>query len=106
MSELKRCPFCGGEAKVETRFEEWDGRLYDVVYVFCTVCGCKSKDVMFEYKGLEDAKQKVIAAWNNRKPVEDVLERMEKKIQPLHNVNWNAAMEEAIRIIKEELGGE
>lgn len=44
-----------------------------------------------------------IEKWNNRKPVDDVLERLEKKIKPLHNPNWNAAIEESIQIIKGEL---
>ena len=34
-----------------------------------------------------------------------IVEKLERKIQPLHNVNWNAAMEEAIEIVKNELGG-
>ena len=34
-----------------------------------------------------------------------IVEKLEKKIQPLHNVNWNAAMEEAIEVVKNELGG-
>ena len=38
-----------------------------------------------------------------KKKIEDVLERLEKKIKPLHNPNWNAAIEESIQIIKGEL---
>lgn len=35
--------------------------------------------------------------------LEKVLERLEKKIKPLYNANWNAAIEEAIEIVKEDL---
>ena len=36
--------------------------------------------------------------------IETVVERLKKKINPLHNVNWNAAIDEAIEIVKEEGG--
>ena len=93
MSEIKllRCPFCGGD-----NLGMWHNHLFSEGYeVRCYDC----------HFGLEQktTKEEAVAAWNNRKPVEDVLERLEKKIRPLHNVNWNAAMEEAIEIIKEEL---
>lgn len=91
MSETKllNCPFCGGEAKTSFVF----GRAG----IVCTNCDANIR--MYLDASTEDA----IKAWNTRKPVEDVLERLEKKIQQLHNVNWNAAMEKAIEIIKEGL---
>lgn len=36
--------------------------------------------------------------------LERIVKRLENKINPLHNVNWNAAMEKAIEIVKEEGG--
>lgn len=45
----------------------------------------------------------VLADYDDKQTtLERIVERLEKKIQPLHNVNWNAAIEEAIEIIKEE----
>ena len=35
---------------------------------------------------------------------EGIVKCLEKKINPLHNVNWNSAIEEAIEIVK-EVGG-
>ena len=86
MSEIKllSCPFCGSELRRNM------SNLYEHDKTGCILDG-------FEFS--EENTEK----WNDRKPVERVLERLEKKIQPLHNVNWNAAMEEAIEIIKEEL---
>lgn len=86
MDKLKKCPFCGGEAEFATSHKRW---------VQCKECLAESVYC--------DTPEQAIAAWNNRKPVEDVLERLEKKIKPLHNPNWNAAIEESIQIIKGEL---
>jgi hypothetical protein len=36
--------------------------------------------------------------------MERIVERLENKINRLHNVNWNAAIERAIEIVKEEGG--
>lgn len=41
---------------------------------------------------------------NTRKPLERIVEGLKNKINPLHNVNWNAAMERAAEIVKEEGG--
>lgn len=93
MSETKllNCPFCGGEAELIKRKSNFPY----IHGVWCIGCKCRTS--------FEKSEEIAIEKWNNRKPVDDVLERLEKKIQPLHNVNWNAAMEEAIEIIKEEL---
>ena len=92
---LLKCPFCGG---VPIVFESSNGPFAFGKYVVCEKCGCQT----LLYTG-KDAEEKAIESWNNRKPVEDVLERLEKKIKPLHNPNWNAAIEESIQIIKGEL---
>lgn len=85
----------------------------NAVYAFCPVCGCKSEDIEYKYNDLEDAAQKVIKAWNTRKPVEDVLERLEEECVEYKNT-WNKyddevafgqmnGMSNAISIIKEWL---
>ena len=58
----------------------------------------------YEYEG------KTIRQWvevlkdydDKQTTLERIVERLENKIKPLHNPNWNAAMEEAIQIIKGE----
>lgn len=98
MSELKKCLKCGGEARLQRKQKTGHG-----YYVICKKCGCRTPLFQYQFDSKETLREDAIKTWNNRKLVEDVLERMEKKIQPIHNVNWNAAMEEAIEIIKEEL---
>lgn len=36
-----------------------------------------------------------------QKYFEKIKERLEKKIKPLHNANWNAGIEEAIEIVNQ-----
>ena len=60
MSELKPCPFCGGEA-----------RLYvnDGVRVMCPKCRATSKILVDDYNGFDiktNAVRDVIDAWNRR----------------------------------------
>lgn len=102
MNETKLLPcLCGGKAEFHRNLSV----IGDIVTVRCKACQTRTAGILFDaMKHPNDEEYDEAAAlWNNRKLVEDVLERMEKKIQPLHNVNWNAAMEEAIEIIKEEL---
>lgn len=55
-TELKPCPFCGGEAeKKKYRFQN-----KTVYVVMCSVC--TSRSPMF----LEEAKERAIIAWNRR----------------------------------------
>ena len=56
MIELKRCPFCGGEAKL-TKLES-----SNEFFVGCTNGGCAVIPVTWTYK----TETKAIAAWNNR----------------------------------------
>ena len=56
MTDLKPCPFCGGESEIET--EECSG--YDVV--------CKTNDCFMDKGGggIFDTEQEAIKAWNTR----------------------------------------
>lgn len=93
MSELKKCPFCGGEARWATRDKHW---------IECAVCG--TEGIYSEYS--EDC----IEAWNTRKPVERILERLEEahnkseECPKFEKAFRQVAFEEAIKIVKEEVG--
>ena len=65
MSETKllNCPFCGGEAELLKGLCELDN------YVMCLECRSKTK--------LYNTKESAITAWNARKPMERILERLE-----------------------------
>ena len=55
MTELKPCPFCGGEAEIEEIYYTfWHLKTY---YVRCTRCGCRT---------MEDNKEYAIQDWNRR----------------------------------------
>ena len=60
MSETKLlpCPFCGGEAEVCGYY-----------FIQCTKCGSST----LTHTNIE----KAIQAWNNRKPIDDIVERLE-----------------------------
>ena len=62
MFELKRCPFCGGEAKI-------DNTDLLGVEVRCTVCPCDVGRYWFV------TEEKAAAAWN-RRVGDDLMERM------------------------------
>lgn len=107
--KLLMCPFCGGEAEFYSYEAERD--IYDsdtLGYVdteyftkygvSCTGCNC----LMAEYYSEEE----VIKAWNTRKPMEMIVERLEEKVE----ITWKHdymggrkdAFVEAIEIVKEE----
>lgn len=94
MSEikLKPCPFCGGEAELIGE--------YSNIFVFCSECRCSTE--------ILNTERKAIQAWNTRKPVEAVLDRLEDEIlERLSDCgdDWYEAglINEAIDIVKEGL---
>lgn len=60
-NELKPCPFCGGEAKVDCAPRSY-GTV--VVYAFCKECGAQSEEFCARYDIC--AKDEAINAWNRR----------------------------------------
>ena len=69
--KIKKCPFCGGEAKKTVIHED----ILHVKYwgIRCTVCGCKTS-------GWQDV-NKAIEAWNTRKPMENMVNKLDKMLQ-------------------------
>lgn len=94
---LRKCPFCGGEAMT---YKTKSLMLHDL----CFGVMCKDTPfccVMSGYKTEEEA----INAWNTRRPVERILERLEKE----YDINnwgkpYGISLDKAIEIIKEEVG--
>ena len=62
--ELKPCPFCGGRAE-----KEWG--IPSIFWIKCTGCGVEGS----QHGSLEEA----IKAWNTRKPIDEVMERLEEE---------------------------
>lgn len=99
MSELLNCPFCGGEAEFATSDRHW---------IWCKNCGVETE---YCYE-TDDA----IKAWNTRKPMDRIVERLEamkmryfltiantgdEKLDAVYEEVGNA-IDKAIEIIKEE----
>ena len=62
--KLKPCPFCGGEADTEWHHGYWGVR-------------CKSCYAEVTADGMNDA----IEAWNNRKPMDRIVEQLEEELR-------------------------
>ena len=102
MSELKRCPFCGGEARLA------DEPIGKGKYLYSVLC---ENDCVVQGTYFTTA-ETAIEAWNNRKPLERVIERLEEVDNRQYValctsdvfVDGQASgLERAIEIIKEEL---
>lgn len=119
---LKRCPFCGGEALLKVVpphkhkiaiFPDYEGGAF----IECTKCTCAISG---------DTEEEAVNAWNARKPMEKIVERLEDKHTELQDGRINLAnkslidestrrltqlllekqltMREAIDVVKEEGG--
>ena len=98
MEKLKKCPFCGGEVRFATEEGNW---------ILCPKCGAES-----DYF---DRKEEAITAWNTRKPMERIVERLEETkgkdivFCPPRTNNKTAmlgqriGLDRAIIIVKEEM---
>ena len=69
MSELKRCPFCGGEAKL--RIDHYPRTVYSVE--------CSNEDCFIGQLGVYRKKEEAIKVWNTRKPMHNIVERLEEE---------------------------
>lgn len=96
-NKLLQCPFCGGEAELFETHEGQFGIIHSNSTYICPISDSES----FQGDWTYDTQEEAIEAWNSRKPIDDILKSLKNKIHPLHNPNWNSAIEEAIEIIKE-----
>lgn len=78
MNELKRCPFCGGEAYM-LECASLDKRIGYFIECGYVECGVFPKTSI--YGNPED----VIKAWNTRKPMEKILKRLKEEKNALYN---------------------
>lgn len=60
MTELKKCPFCGGEA------EQDDYTQNEYMFHGTGWIGCKKCRVFIDYKNGDYGKNQAIEAWNRR----------------------------------------
>ena len=62
MTDLKPCPFCGGEAEINVKYGDY-GYTPHVYFVRCKHCGVKMEMESNSYNDLSNA---VVIAWNRR----------------------------------------
>ena len=109
MSELKRCPFCGGE---DIRYSlKTMGRREGTYHVamYCNKCNCYGartiikplEETRWQIENNEKYKEIAIKAWNTRKPMQNILERLEEEKSDW-NDDYNVSIKKAIEIVKEE----
>ena len=97
MSELKCCPFCGGEAKYMEIKDFFISR-----FVTCTKCGIETPRNCLNRK---DA----IRRWNTRTPMANIVEKLEEAsfLMPPrekgHYADNGLFLEDAINIVKQEI---
>ena len=90
MGKIEKCPFCGRYAELR---HDKDG----FSYVLCANDGCyvRTDGHLNE--------ESAIKAWNNRKPMERIVERLEEAKSDW-NDDYNVPIKKAIEIVKEEGG--
>lgn len=113
MEQLKKCPFCGGEA----RLEQVPGATWDKFVVTCKSSKCCAYYIGYCDEGLYDTRTKAIEAWNTRKPIERIVERLEEEkgfevfvfsvssrnCGNSYKIGYETGINEAIEIVKEEM---
>lgn len=111
MSEtLLRCPFCGGEAQLQ----QIPSATWDKFVVTCKSSKCCAFYIGYCDEGLYDTRTKAVEAWNTRKPMERIVERLEEQAEECRKY-WQEFDDEdsfggmnaycdAVKIVKEEGG--
>lgn len=101
MRELRRCPFCGGEAEIRKEVDTsfMDGVAFVAYKVVCSKCW--ASPLPNNYYG---DKQEAIDRWNRRKPIDEIVEQLEvEKERALELFDGNSRYKgyaRAIEIVK------
>lgn len=98
MSELKCCPFCGGKVAISDEKIDATREVYNF--------HCHNCDMVTFYDFPND-KEKAIETWNTRKPMDNIVEKLEENSfdMSLENPDCKAIWtDKAINIVKQEMG--
>ena len=101
-NNLLNCPFCGGEARLQRKKRNLHG-----YYVICKSCGCRTSFYQYKYDSLEKLREQAIEVWNTRKPMQNIVERLENLREEAFReveLDFATAYANAIRIVAEEGG--
>ena len=124
MAELKKCPFCGGEADLIEYIETVDGRGDKIARVRCK-CGCDIHLTMREFSRAEDdfgynggyysqnkkfwngMHQRLIDKWNNRATEAEIrakaIDEFFDELQKYEDDDWLKLKMSSIYEIAEQL---
>lgn len=108
MSELKRCPFCGGEAEIRVNHERIGNEGYKTKQVICKSCHLQTEPKICDgYYNKYYTDEEAVEAWNTRKPMDDIVERLEEEsrfvLYEMNEPKMYAGIERAIEIVKGEV---
>ena len=102
MSELKCCPFCGGEARLYGNSKPIGTRLKHYQVAVCTNddCGCRTSLC----ETVEDA----IYKWNRRATMANIVEKLEELKKPPfidtpYHTGFVCGVNYSINIVKQEI---
>ena len=102
MSELKCCPFCGGEARLYGNSKLIGTKLKHYQVTVCTNddCGCRTSPC----ETVEDA----IYKWNTRLPMANIVEKLEEESYETTDTVCGGRfkairLSSAINIVKQEI---
>lgn len=108
MSKLKRCPFCGGEAEFYRTPIKTNGCWCDSVVVRCKVCEARTNRILYDAKkhSNDEEYEEAAEAWNTRKPMQNIVERLEKELEMTEWIEFEERItyRRSIQIVKEEGG--
>ena len=102
MSELKCCPFCGGEAKICNGSNDIVGKQF---LIRCKEINCTIRPKTDWHTSLEEA----IKHWNTRTPMDNIVEKLEELADNSNDHMYESyfdgkedGIREAINIVKQE----
>jgi hypothetical protein len=117
MSELKKCPFCGGEVEIAltgNKGEQW----FVTRGLGKNKCTCRvfMESNMFSADDSDTKakeRDKLIAKWNTRTPMANILEKLEEEKgkvvidgKVLYQEDYFIDIDKAINIVKQEINKE
>lgn len=94
--KLKPCPFCGGEAQINERYRSGtpNRKMY---WVSCKACGISQQhDNTSGYR----YRSKAIEKWNRRKPMEEIITKLESHFMAEENIISMGVYLDVINIVK------
>lgn len=86
--KLKNCPCCGGKAEIQTSTKPDGHCYYRVIYVKCTECGMKTRELISDgYYDEWHTPEEAAELWNRRDGVYEELSKPVGFIMSAEDIN-------------------